>query len=143
MIAIITLWWKQCKHYPLPKFLQRKFYYYWIVKVCNNAGYSINILCSYNKNIYFTEDPIKVLKHSTDCMNSVLKMFIDIFSVAETAAMFYTNDTKVLIDIIVRQLTDLCAGNSVSTNCFDSRMDHVSSFTQAKENKNFTWNRAK
>ncbi|XP_061389219.1 NCK-interacting protein with SH3 domain [Musca vetustissima] len=57
------------------------------------------------------EDPIKLLKHSTDCMNSVLKMFIDIFSVAETAAMFYTNDTKVLIDIIVRQLTDLCAGN--------------------------------
>lgn len=61
------------------------------------------------------EDPIKVLKHSSDAMNSVLKMFIDIFSVAETAAMFYTNDTKVLIDIIVRQLTDLCAGNPVST----------------------------
>uniref|UniRef100_A0A1I8PU27 SH3 domain-containing protein n=1 Tax=Stomoxys calcitrans TaxID=35570 RepID=A0A1I8PU27_STOCA len=59
------------------------------------------------------EDPVKVLKHSTDCMNSVLKMFIDIFSVSETAAMFYTNDTKVLIDIIVRQLTDLCAGNSL------------------------------
>lgn len=48
-------------------------------------------------------------------MNSVLKMFIDIFSVAETAGMFYTNDTKVLIDIIVRQLTDLCAGNPVSS----------------------------
>ncbi|XP_013110274.2 NCK-interacting protein with SH3 domain isoform X3 [Stomoxys calcitrans] len=59
------------------------------------------------------EDPVKVLKHTTDCMNSVLKMFIDIFSVSETAAMFYTNDTKVLIDIIVRQLTDLCAGNSL------------------------------
>ncbi|XP_075156202.1 NCK-interacting protein with SH3 domain isoform X2 [Haematobia irritans] len=57
------------------------------------------------------EDPVKVLKHSTDCMNSVLKMFIDMFSVSETAAMFYTNDTKVLIDIIVRQLTDLCAGD--------------------------------
>lgn len=47
-------------------------------------------------------------------MNSVLKMFIDIFSIPETAGMFYTNDNKVLIDIIVRQLTDLCAGNPVS-----------------------------
>ncbi|TMW50852.1 hypothetical protein DOY81_004089, partial [Sarcophaga bullata] len=60
------------------------------------------------------EDPIKVLKHSTDTMNSVLKVFIDIFSIPETAGMFYTNDNKVLIDIIVRQLTDLCAGNPVN-----------------------------
>ncbi|XP_037937388.1 NCK-interacting protein with SH3 domain [Teleopsis dalmanni] len=57
------------------------------------------------------EDPIKLLKHSTDNMNSVLKMFIDVFSNPETAGMFYTNDNKVLIDILVRQLTDLCAGN--------------------------------
>ncbi|XP_011189184.1 NCK-interacting protein with SH3 domain [Zeugodacus cucurbitae] len=57
------------------------------------------------------EDPIKLLKHSTDTMNSVLKMFIDIFSNPDTAGMFYTNDNKVLIDILVRQLSDLCAGN--------------------------------
>ncbi|XP_054728053.1 NCK-interacting protein with SH3 domain isoform X2 [Anastrepha obliqua] len=57
------------------------------------------------------EDPIRVLKHSTETMNSVLKMFIDIFSNPDTAGMFYTNDNKVLIDILVRQLSDLCAGN--------------------------------
>ncbi|XP_020714662.1 NCK-interacting protein with SH3 domain isoform X2 [Ceratitis capitata] len=57
------------------------------------------------------EDPIKLLKHSTETMNSVLKMFIDIFSNPDTAGMFYTNDNKVLIDILVRQLSDLCAGN--------------------------------
>lgn len=51
-------------------------------------------------------------------MNSVLKIFIDIFSIPETAGMFYTNDNKVLIDIIVRQLTDLCAGNPVSVVYF-------------------------
>ncbi|XP_067641873.1 NCK-interacting protein with SH3 domain isoform X2 [Eurosta solidaginis] len=57
------------------------------------------------------EDPVRVLKHSTESMNSVLKMFIDIFSNPDTAGMFYTNDNKVLIDILVRQLSDLCAGN--------------------------------
>lgn len=55
-----------------------------------------------------------MLKHSNDNMNSVLKMFIDIFSIPDTAGMFYTNDNKVLIDILVRQLSDLCAGNPVS-----------------------------
>ena len=68
-------------------------------------------------SLNLVEDPIKVLKHSTDTMNSVLKIFIDIFSIPETAGMFYTNDNKVLIDIIVRQLTDLCAGNPVSVVC--------------------------
>ncbi|KAL5275941.1 NCKIPSD family protein [Megaselia abdita] len=56
------------------------------------------------------EDPVKMLKHSSTCLNSVLKIFIDIFSLPETSSLFYTNDIKVLIDILVRQLTDLCAG---------------------------------
>lgn len=56
------------------------------------------------------EDPVKMLKHSSTCLNSVLKIFIDIFSLPETSSLFYTNDNKVLIDILVRQLTDLCAG---------------------------------
>lgn len=49
-------------------------------------------------------------------MNTVLRMFIDIFSHSDTAGMFYTNDIKVLIDIVVRQLSDLDAGNAVSSN---------------------------
>lgn len=60
------------------------------------------------------DDPVKLLKHSNDTMNSVVKLFIDIFSVKRTANLFYTTDNKVLIDIVVRQLTDLCAGNPVS-----------------------------
>jgi len=47
-------------------------------------------------------------------MNTVLRMFIDIFSHPDTAGMFYTNDIKVLIDIVVRQLSDLDAGSTVS-----------------------------
>lgn len=49
-------------------------------------------------------------------MNTVLRMFIDIFSHSDTAGMFYTNDIKVLIDIVVRQLSDLDAGNVVSSS---------------------------
>jgi len=52
-------------------------------------------------------------------MNTVLRMFIDIFSHSDTAGMFYTNDIKVLIDIVVRQLSDLDAGSSVSLQKFN------------------------
>lgn len=40
-------------------------------------------------------------------------MFVDLFSTKETAALFYTNDNKVLIDILVRQLSDLSPGDQV------------------------------
>ncbi|KAH8275721.1 hypothetical protein KR044_005936 [Drosophila immigrans] len=57
------------------------------------------------------DDPTRLLKHHNEHMNTVLRMFIDIFSHPDTAGMFYTNDIKVLIDIVVRQLSDLDAGN--------------------------------
>lgn len=46
--------------------------------------------------------------------SAVLKLFVDLFATRETAALFYTNDNKVLIDILVRQLSDLSAGDAVS-----------------------------
>ncbi|XP_017064420.1 NCK-interacting protein with SH3 domain isoform X1 [Drosophila eugracilis] len=58
------------------------------------------------------DDPTRLLKHPNEHMNTVLRMFIDIFSHPDTAGMFYTNDIKVLIDIVVRQLSDLDAGSS-------------------------------
>jgi hypothetical protein len=48
-------------------------------------------------------------------IHSVLKLFIDLFSGSTTAQLFYTNDTKVLVDIIARQLADLSPGDEVST----------------------------
>lgn len=60
------------------------------------------------------EDPVRIFEHVPAPPNSVLKLFVDLFSNAQTAALFYTNDTKVLIDIIVRQLADLSPGDSVS-----------------------------
>lgn len=65
---------------------------------------------------FLSDDPTRLLKHHNEHMNTVLRMFIDIFSHSDTAGMFYTNDIKVLIDIVVRQLSDLDAGNAVSSS---------------------------
>jgi hypothetical protein len=62
------------------------------------------------------EDPVRIFEHQPVPPHSVLKLFVDLFSNAQTAALFYTNDTKVLIDIIVRQLADLSPGDNVSFN---------------------------
>lgn len=59
------------------------------------------------------DDPVKMFEHSSLTTNSVLKLFIDLFSTMETASLFYTNDNKVLIDIIVRQLSDISPGDLV------------------------------
>ncbi|XP_053658942.1 NCK-interacting protein with SH3 domain [Anopheles marshallii] len=59
------------------------------------------------------EDPVHTLKHTPMNINPVLKMLVDLFSRPETASIFYTNDNKVLIDILVRQLSDLSAGEPI------------------------------
>lgn len=56
------------------------------------------------------EDPLKSFRHAL-ATNSVLKMITDIFTIPETAMLVYTNDRIVVFDIVVRQLSDLCAGN--------------------------------
>lgn len=40
-------------------------------------------------------------------------MFIDLFGNDTTASLFYTNDVKVLIDIVLRQLMDIAPGDKV------------------------------
>ncbi|KAF6206927.1 hypothetical protein GE061_018163 [Apolygus lucorum] len=52
------------------------------------------------------DDPIEKLKVHDTPYHSVLKLLKDVFSSRSTAKFFYTNDIKVLIDIIVRQITD-------------------------------------
>ncbi|PSN40629.1 hypothetical protein C0J52_09234 [Blattella germanica] len=46
------------------------------------------------------EDPVRIFEHQPAPPHSVLKLFVDLFSNPQTATLFYTNDTKVLIDII-------------------------------------------
>ncbi|KAF4529400.1 hypothetical protein B566_EDAN003493, partial [Ephemera danica] len=57
------------------------------------------------------EDPVQRFCTMTAENHSVLKLFIDLFSGSTTAQLFYTNDTKVLVDIIARQLADLSPGD--------------------------------
>ena len=47
------------------------------------------------------------------CPDSFTKFLLDLFSSSSTAGMFYTTDMRVLIDIVTRQLTDLCPGMEV------------------------------
>lgn len=64
------------------------------------------------------DDPVFVLKHTKPKINSVLKILVDLFSIQETSNLFYMNDIKVLIDILVRQLSDLSAGDPVRSVFF-------------------------
>ncbi|KAG8318529.1 hypothetical protein J6590_001644 [Homalodisca vitripennis] len=61
------------------------------------------------------DDPLRAYS-STSGGKSIFKMFYDLFSFDKTAALVYTNDIKVLIDMIVRQLTDLSPGDAETQN---------------------------
>ncbi|KAF7990249.1 hypothetical protein HCN44_000054 [Aphidius gifuensis] len=57
------------------------------------------------------EDPVRIFDHEPAPPHSVLKLFIDLFENEITASLFYTNDIKVLIDIVLRQLFDIPPGD--------------------------------
>ncbi|KAK2182728.1 hypothetical protein NP493_340g03079 [Ridgeia piscesae] len=60
-------------------------------------------------------DPVRLFEHEPKPPNSVLKLTSDLYSSASTADLLYTNDAKVLIDIVVRQITDLSPGDMMRT----------------------------
>ncbi|KAK5644434.1 hypothetical protein RI129_005734 [Pyrocoelia pectoralis] len=57
------------------------------------------------------EDPVRIFEHEPAPPHSLLKLFLDLFSRKTTADLFYTNDVKVLIDIVVRNISDLSPGD--------------------------------
>lgn len=57
---------------------------------------------------------MRIFDHEPAPPYSVLKLFLDLFSRKTTADLFYTNDIKVLIDIVVRSISDLSPGDDVS-----------------------------
>jgi len=61
----------------------------------------------------FLDDPVAQFCTSSAKIHSILKLFLDLFNNPTTAQLFYTNDTKVLLDIISRQLADLSPGDKV------------------------------
>ena len=62
----------------------------------------------------FTEDPTALFSYPRACPDSVLKFLTDIFSSRDTADFFYTSDMMILLEIVLRQLTDLSPGAGVS-----------------------------
>ena len=63
--------------------------------------------------LVFTDDPVNIFGYLHRCPDSLLKFFEDIFSSETTSGLFFTNDLMVLIDIVLRQVSDLSPGEEV------------------------------
>lgn len=62
-----------------------------------------------------SDDPVSIFKHQPQPPHSVLKFLQDVFADKDTARIFYRTDMMVMIDIIVRQASDLSPGEKVRT----------------------------
>uniref|UniRef100_UPI003AAA8AC3 NCK-interacting protein with SH3 domain isoform X1 n=1 Tax=Centroberyx gerrardi TaxID=166262 RepID=UPI003AAA8AC3 len=65
------------------------------------------------------DDPVCVFKHTPPAPHSVLKFLQDVFASQESADIFYRTDMMVMIDIAVRQISDLSPGDKL-------RMEYLS-----------------
>ncbi|XP_056129696.1 NCK-interacting protein with SH3 domain-like [Lampris incognitus] len=65
------------------------------------------------------DDPVCVFKHTPPAPHSVLKFLQDVFTGRESADIFYSTDMMVMIDIAVRQISDLSPGDKL-------RMEYLS-----------------
>lgn len=94
----------------VPYFVERKVFLLFL----NQRTFCFLNLCLL---ICFLEDPVRVFDYKPQPPNSVLKLFHDLFSDSKTSELLYTNDAKVLIDVIIRHLTNLSQGDKVKTYC--------------------------
>ncbi|XP_072308388.1 NCK-interacting protein with SH3 domain [Eucyclogobius newberryi] len=65
------------------------------------------------------DDPVCMFTHKPPAPHSVLKFLQDVFANKETANIFYHTDMMVMIDIAVRQISDLSPGDKL-------RMEYLS-----------------
>ncbi|CAG7726569.1 unnamed protein product [Allacma fusca] len=65
--------------------------------------------------LLWEQDPISVVNQDCKCPDSVLKLLLEMFTCSMTADLFYTNDTKVLIDIVIRSLMNWEPGEKKRT----------------------------
>nr|XP_020463391.1 NCK-interacting protein with SH3 domain isoform X2 [Monopterus albus] len=65
------------------------------------------------------DDPVCMFKHTPPAPHSVLKFLQDVFASRYTADIFYRTDMMVMIDIAVRQISDLSPGDKL-------RMEYLS-----------------
>ncbi|KAK7101543.1 hypothetical protein V1264_019909 [Littorina saxatilis] len=62
------------------------------------------------------DDPVKSFDFKPQPPNSVLKLFHDLYADLTTADLLYTNDAKVLMDVIVGRMTNLSPGDEVRSS---------------------------
>ncbi|XP_064633439.1 NCK-interacting protein with SH3 domain-like [Lineus longissimus] len=62
------------------------------------------------------DDPVKMFDHEPRPDNSVLKFLCDLYCLESTSDLLYTNDAKVLIDVVIRHLCDLSPGNKMRSH---------------------------
>lgn len=86
-----------------------------LIKRHNVKTLSEKILLLLNRG----EDPVCVFKHEPPAPHSVLKFLQDIFASRDTGDIFYHTDMMVMIDIAVRQISDLSPGDKL-------RMEYLS-----------------
>ncbi|XP_077430279.1 NCK-interacting protein with SH3 domain isoform X1 [Vanacampus margaritifer] len=65
------------------------------------------------------DDPVCMFKHMPPAPHAVLKFLQDVFASRDTADIFYRTDMMVMIDIAVRQISDLSPGDKL-------RMEYLS-----------------
>ncbi|MEQ2159183.1 hypothetical protein GOODEAATRI_020077 [Goodea atripinnis] len=76
--------------------------------------------------LFSAEDPVCMFKHNPPAPHSVLKFLQDVFASRETADIFYRTDMMVMIDIAVRQISDLSPGDKVRVSSQQLRMEYLS-----------------
>ena len=59
------------------------------------------------------DDPVNIFGNLNPIQNSLLKFYEDIFSSESTSGLFFTTDLMVLIDIVLRKVSDLSPGEEV------------------------------
>ncbi|XP_022800633.1 NCK-interacting protein with SH3 domain-like isoform X2 [Stylophora pistillata] len=77
------------------------------------------------------EDPTALFQYPRSSPDAVLKFVTDIFSSQDTSEFFYTSDMKILIEIVLRQLTDLSPGTGMRT-------EYISLLHQILLNSNYS-----
>lgn len=77
----------------------------------SDEGSDVAALNSLPPSPSIPEDPVAL--GEPVCPDSLTKFALDVFASKETSGMFYTTDLMVLIDIVLRQISDLCPGDKV------------------------------
>jgi len=68
---------------------------------------------TYSVVVVVTVDLVKTLNDNMSTLSSVIKLLHDLYSDESTANLLYTNDADIVINVIIRQLTNLSAGDEV------------------------------